>query len=153
MNVGMRIALALALFMAVAGTVYASTAREWRGAVLLLVLAVAFLYVGLVLRGAVRRASVPVSQETTAEEGASVGSEHIGPTIWPFVFSVAALLLVIGIVGVRWIIVPGAIVFVAAAAGWFSDIRRQHQSSSHRPGQASGSARETPAAPAEHPTD
>jgi Cytochrome c oxidase subunit IV len=127
MNVGMRIALALALFMAVAGTVYALTAHEWRGAVLLLVLAVAFLYVGLVLRGAVRRGAVPVTEETMAEEGASVESEHIGPTIWPFVFSVAALLLVIGIVGARWVIVPGALVFVGAAVGWFSDIRRQHQ--------------------------
>jgi hypothetical protein len=131
MNVGMRIALALALFMAIAGTVYALTAYEWRGAVLLLVLAVAFLYVGLVLRAAVRRAAVPVTQETIAEEGTSVESEHIGPTIWPFVFSIAALLLVIGIVGIRWIVIPGAIVFLAAAAGWFSDIRRQHRSPPH----------------------
>jgi hypothetical protein len=129
MNVGMRIYLGLALFIAVVGTVYAFTAYEWRGTVLLLVLAVAFLYVGLVLRGAVRRGSVPVTEETMMEEDLSVESEHIGPTIWPFVFSIAALLLVIGIVGIHWIIAPGVIVFLAAAAGWFFDIRDQHQPS------------------------
>jgi hypothetical protein len=153
MNVGMRIALALALFMAVAGTVYALTAYEWRGVVLLLVLAVAFLYVGLVLRAAVRRASVPVTRETMTEEDVSVEAEHIGPTIWPFVFSIAALLLVIGIVGFHWVVVPGAIVFLAAAAGWFSDIRRQHRSEPHAPEHGPGSSGGHRAAPAERPSD
>jgi hypothetical protein len=143
MNVGMRIALALAMFMAVAGTVYALTAYEWRGAVLLLILAVAFLYVGLVLRSAVRRASEPVSQGTMAEENDSVESEHIGPTIWPFVFSIASLLLVIGIVGIHWFIVPGALVFLVAAAGWFSDIRNQHQPAHPVPGHGDGPAPKT----------
>jgi len=50
---------------------------------------------------------------------------HIGPTIWPFVFSIAALLLVVGIVGIRWILIPGGILFAGAAAGWFRDIRQQ----------------------------
>jgi hypothetical protein len=50
---------------------------------------------------------------------------HVGPTIWPFVFSVAALFLVIGIVALRWILIPGGILFVGAAAGWFIDIERQ----------------------------
>src|SRR5207249_882705 len=51
MSVGMRIALGLGLFLAVTGIVFAVTAHEWRGTVLLLVCAVSFTYVGLVLRG------------------------------------------------------------------------------------------------------
>lgn len=122
----MWVALGLAVFLAVAGTVYATTAYEWRGAVLLLVCAVAFLYIALVLRGAVRRASVPVTHERMAKEEELVESEHIGATIWPFVFSLAALLLVVGVVGARWVLIPGGILFLGAAAGWFGDIKRQH---------------------------
>src|SRR5438552_2598518 len=125
MTVGRRIALGLAAFLAVTGIVYALTAYEWRGTVLLLVFVVSFSYVGLVLRGAWRRASVPVTQETMAPEELSVESEHIGPTIWPFVFSIAALLLVVGLVGIHWVLIPSGIVFVGAGAGWFLDIKRQ----------------------------
>jgi Cytochrome c oxidase subunit IV len=121
----MWIALGLAIFLAVAGTVYATTAYEWRGTVMLLVCAVAFLYIALVLRGAVRRASVPGTQERMATEEHVVESEHIGPTIWPFVFSLAALLLVVGVVGLHWVLIPGAILFAGAAAGWFRDIKLQ----------------------------
>jgi len=125
MSVGMRIALGLGLFLAVTGIVFAVTAHEWRGTVLLLVCAVSFTYVGLVLRGAMRRASVPVTKETMVPEEVSVESEHIGPTIWPFVFSIAALLLVVGVVGIRWVLIPAGILFLGAGAGWFLDIKRQ----------------------------
>jgi hypothetical protein len=121
----MWIALGLAIFLGVAGTVYGTTAYEWRGTVMLLVCAVAFLYIALVLRGAVRRASVPVTPERMVAEEPSVEAEHIGPTIWPFVFSIAALLLVVGIVGLHWVLIPGGILFAGAAAGWFRDIEHQ----------------------------
>jgi hypothetical protein len=126
MRVAMRVVLGLATFIGVAGLVYLFTSYEWRGSVMLLVLAVAFVYVGLVLRGAFRRASVPATPEAMATEGVTVESEHIGPTIWPFVFSIAAVLLVVGIVGVHWVLIPGGILFAGASAGWFGDIKRQH---------------------------
>ena len=60
--------------------------------------------------------------------GAKEGSEtvHVGPTIWPFVFSLAAAVLVLGIVVARWLLVAGSVVFVASALGWFVDVRRQN---------------------------
>jgi Cytochrome c oxidase subunit IV len=125
MRVSMRIALGLAAFLGVAGIVFAVTSREWRGTVMLLVCAVAIGYVGLVLRGAVRAASVPVTGEALASEELEVESEHIGPTIWPFVLSIAALLLVIGLVAVHWVLIPTGILFIGAGAGWFLDIKRQ----------------------------
>ena len=125
MKVGMRIALGLAVFLGVAGLVYMLTSYEWRGSVLLLVCAVAAGYIGFVLRGAWRRASTPVTTETMAPEEVAVESEHIGPTIWPFVISIAALLLVVGGVGVRWLLIPGVILLAGAGAGWFLDIKRQ----------------------------
>ncbi len=125
MRVGMRIALGLAAFLAVAGAVLGATAHEWRGTVLLMVCAVAFLYVGLVLWATVRRASVPITKETMAAEELSLEPEHIGPTIWPFVFSIAALLLVVGVVAFHWILIPSGILLLGAGAGWFLDIKRQ----------------------------
>jgi Cytochrome c oxidase subunit IV len=125
MRVGMRVALGLALFLGVAGLVYLFTSYEWRGSVLLLVCAVAAGYVGVVLRGASRRGSVPVTPETMATEDVAVQSEHIGPSIWPFVVSIAALLLAVGAVGLRWLLIPGVILLAGAGAGWFLDIKRQ----------------------------
>ncbi len=129
MRVGMRIALSLALFLAIAGAVYATTAYDWRisGTVLLVVCAVSALYVGLVFRRAVRRASVPITKEAPPPEEPSAGpaEAHVGPTIWPFVFSIAALLLVVGIVGAHWLLIPGTILFIGAGTGWFLDIKRQ----------------------------
>jgi hypothetical protein len=120
-----RIALSLSLFLAVAGVVLAVSAQEWRGTVLLLVCAVATSYIGLVLRGAVRRASVPVTPETMAPEQFAVESEVLGGSIWPFVFSIAAVFLVVGVVGFRWVLIPAGVLFVGAGAGWFLDIKRQ----------------------------
>jgi len=128
-RVSMRIALGLGAFLAVAGIVYAVSSHEERGTVLLLVCAVAFAYVGLVLRGAVREASVPVTGDTLVSEELSVESEHIGPTIWPFVLSIAALLFVIGLVAVHWVLIPTAILLLGGGAGWFLDIKRQRHPS------------------------
>src|SRR5581483_5736477 len=59
MRIGMRIGFGIALALLVAGAVYGVTAHEREGAVLLLLCAVAFAYVGLVLRRAVRGPSSP----------------------------------------------------------------------------------------------
>jgi small-conductance mechanosensitive channel len=50
---------------------------------------------------------------------------HVGPTIWPFVFSIAAIILAFGIALTRWLLPVGGVLFVAAAVGWFLDIRGQ----------------------------
>ena len=71
------------------------------------------------------REAGPAAQTEDADEG---GEElmHVGPTIWPFVFSLAAAILVLGIVVQRWLLIVGSVVFVASAVGWFVDVRRQH---------------------------
>jgi len=52
----------------------------------------------------------------------------VPPTIWPFAFSIAALALVVGAVVATRILVPlGLALFVAAAIGWFADVRRTHR--------------------------
>jgi hypothetical protein len=124
-----RVAFGLAVFLAVTGLVYAFTSYERQGTVQLLVAAVAFGYVGVVTRAAARRAEVlpPGQTPSVLEEQVEEHSEEeIASTIWPVGFAVAAIALVVGVVVNHLLLIVGGAVFVAAAVGWFQDIRRQH---------------------------
>ena len=121
-----RAMLIIALFLIVDGSIYLATAREWTGGLLILATSIAFVYMGYILRGAVRRASREMAKDPSAQVG-GVELEHVGPTIWPVGFAVAAVLLAAGSVTVRWILIPGVILFVASALGWFMDVRHQHE--------------------------
>jgi hypothetical protein len=106
---------------------YRGAGRDPAGPALLGVAAIGFGYTGLVLWAAARRADREAAAEraAAAPEGATVA--HVRPTIWPFAFSIAALALVVGAVVATRILVPlGLAVFVAAAVGWFTDVRRAH---------------------------
>jgi len=132
MRVAALVVFRLAAFLAAAGLVYAVTSHEPAGGSLVLVAAICFAYVGLILRAAVRGAGPEAQEAEAAEEGAEAEMEHVGPTIWPFTFSLAAIGFVLGIVVAHWLLIAGATLFVASAAGWFVDVRRQHQHG-HRP--------------------
>src|SRR5947209_837502 len=103
-----KIWLALAGFLAVAGVVYGLTSHEVAGAPLLLVGGGTFAYLGLVLGTQARRAERPGGSEASSEaDGAGPGAPlevpHVGPTIWPLGFSIAAVLLAVGFIVSRWI--------------------------------------------------
>jgi hypothetical protein len=115
----------LAAFLGAAGLVYLFTAYEWSGGLLILLAAVAFTYLGVILRAASKEAG-PTAPGGEPEAEAGEDTIHVGPTIWPFVFSLAAAVLVLGIVVQRWLLIAGSVVFVASAIGWFVDVRRQH---------------------------
>lgn len=120
-----RVWFGLATFLVVTGTIYGITSHELAGAPLLLVGAVAFFYLGIVARGWVRGAS----QREPAEHAPRQASEaevHVAPTIWPFGFSVAAVMLALGLVVSRWLLALGAALFLLATVGWFRDVARQH---------------------------
>jgi hypothetical protein len=116
----------LAAFLAAAGLVYVVTAREPAGGSLILAAAAAFIYVGLILRAAVREADSTTREGKGDGEGRHEEDVHVGPTIWPFAFSLAAIGLVLGIVVARWLLIAGGAVFLASTVGWFVDVRRQH---------------------------
>src|SRR5438309_10812782 len=128
MKVTSLVVFRLAAFLRAAGLVYLRTAYEWSGGLMILLAAAALTYLGVVLRAASREAG-PAAAEP--EEQAAPEEGHVGPTIWPFVFSLAAAVLVLGIVVQRWLLIAGSIVFVASAIGWFADVRRQHAHGHH----------------------
>ncbi len=132
----------LAVFLLVDSAVYMATSYEWTGGLLIASTAIAFAYVALVLRGAVRRAANEAEAAPSEQVGA-VELDHVGPTIWPAGFAVAAMILVSGAVVARWLLIPGGIVFVAAAVGWARDIRHQH--AHHPEADAVSPGSETPA--------
>jgi hypothetical protein len=120
-----RVWFGLAAFLVVTGAIYGITSHELAGAPLLLVASVTFFYLGMVARRQVRYASRP----EPAEHGGDVpeAEAHVGPTIWPFGFSVAAVTIALGLVVTRWLLAAGAVLFVLSAVGWFRDVARQHR--------------------------
>jgi hypothetical protein len=127
MKAGSRVAFSLSVFLLATAGIYWFTAYEPIGGSLLAVGAVGFAYIGLVSRAAARRAAtVEAHEQPLASEEEAEAEEHITPTIWPFMFSVAAIGIVLGIVVAKWLLILGGVLFVASAAGWFNDIRRQH---------------------------
>jgi hypothetical protein len=117
-----RICLSLAGFLAVAGTVYGLTSHEPAGTTLLLVAAATFCFLGVVTRMVAHRERGPEQEEAEV---------HVGPTIWPFGFAVAAVLIALGLIVSAWILILGAIAFALSAAGWLRDVTRGRAHAGH----------------------
>jgi hypothetical protein len=133
MNVVSRLGLVLLVIFGADSVVYWYMQHEHEAFGLLIMTAVSFgilgLYAALSLRAARRGAGA-------AAEAAEEEEPHIGPTIWPFVFSISAALITVGILALRWVLVPGALVFAAAAVGWIREARMQWRHPEHRPADA-----------------
>ncbi len=115
-----RICLALAGFLAVAGGVYGVTSHEPAGTTLLLVAAAHVLLPG-------DRHEDGGPRGPRESEGAGEEEEvHVGPTIWPFGFAIAGVILAIGFIVSPWILALGAVAFAVSAAGWLRDVTRSH---------------------------
>ena len=118
-----RVCIGLAVFLLVAGGVYGVTSHEPAGTTLLLVASATFWFLAFVTR------------HVAKQEGEMGGQEevqvHIGPTIWPFGFAIAAFVVALGLIVSSWILIPGAVFVVVCAAGWFRDVARSHAPSEH----------------------
>ncbi len=81
----------------------------------------------------------PTTDDGPPTEMSADAEPHVGPTIWPLVFAVSAIGLVLGAVAVRWALLPGAILFVVASVGWVLDVHRQwHHHAAGLAGHGSG---------------
>ena len=128
MKTASRIWFLLAAFLVTAGVVYGATSQEFAGASMLVVAAVVFFFLGVVARGLARAEALRESDQ----EATQVEEIHVGPTIWPFAFSVAAFFIALGLIVTRWLLVVGVGLFGLAAAGWLRETtRRHHEIESH----------------------
>jgi len=116
---------ALGVFLILVGVAYGLHSRDIDGLVLLLTVAGGALVIGsYLIRGVHRAAAV-----RTLEAGGQVteSEPHVEPTIWPLVFAVAMIGLVVGALGETWALVEGGVLLVVALVGWALDVRRQWQ--------------------------
>jgi hypothetical protein len=163
-----KLFVAFGVFLIVAGVVYGVIAGDYEGLTLSLTVAGGALLFGGYASSALRRArttlgsatessapsgddsATPAAGETPAPpatqtrtppaaETAADAEPHVGPTIWPLVFAVSAIGLVLGAVAVRWALLAGAILFVLAGVGWVLDVHRQwHHHAAGLSGHGSG---------------
>jgi len=117
--------MALGAFLIVAGVVYGVHARDYEGLTLSLTVAGGALLFGGYGGSVLRRARATLTTGGTGLESTSDEEPHVGPTIWPLVFAVSAIGLVIGAVSNRWALLPGGVLFVSASVGWVLDVHRQ----------------------------
>jgi cobalamin synthase len=130
-----RIGLILGVLFLIDSFVYLGLQSNKQGFVLILFTGVGFAYLGCYALLAVRKA-----RHEAAEEG--LGEPHVGPTIWPLVFAVSAVVMVVGILVTPVILVIGGILFVVAAVGWISAARKQWHVEGHDSGEHASSTAE-----------
>jgi len=115
----------LGIFLIIDGVLYGLHSRDIDGGVLILTVAGGSLVLGSYLIRGVHRASVV--REAEHGEGTTETEPHVEPTIWPLVFAVSMIGLVVGALGATWALVEGGILLVVALVGWALDVRRQWQ--------------------------
>jgi hypothetical protein len=130
-----RIFMGVGAFLIVVGAIYGLVTYEWEGFTEMVTVAGGALVVGVYLTRAVQRARAAVDAEAAgARPGAADTEPHVPPTIWPLVFAVSTIGIVLGSVGPRWVLAAGAVVLVVSLVGWSLDVRRQWRHHDHATG-------------------
>jgi hypothetical protein len=137
MSLFSRISQGLGAFLIVMGIVYGLVTGEYEGTTEMLTVAGGALVVGTYLARAVQRARAAVTaQAAGASPGAEDSEPHVAPTIWPLVFALSMIGLVLGAVVATWLLAAGAVVLVVSLVGWILDVRRQWRHHDHAVGAA-----------------
>jgi len=99
--------------------VYGFTSHEHAGTVELLLSAVTFCFLGIILR-------LVGSSEVEGRPEEEEAEIQVAPTIWPFGFAIAGVILVVGLIVSQWIVIAGGVAAAISAAGWLRDVARSH---------------------------
>jgi len=129
-----RIFTGLGAFLIVMGIVYALVTKEYEGGTEMLTVAGGALLIGVYLTRAVQRARAGVAAQAAGAAPPGDDEPHVPPTIWPLVFALSTIGIVLGSVGPRWVLVAGAVVLVVSLVGWSLDVRRQWRHHDHAAG-------------------
>jgi Cytochrome c oxidase subunit IV len=135
-----RVFLAIGLFVLVIGLIYAATAYEESGTVMLLLAGVLALWIGAYLWLWIRSETGPeaAAAESAAERTAAAGEaqpghgvaeegEHYLPhaSAWPFAIGLGAATIANGLVLGLWVIVPGVALMALGIGGFVRQTRRR----------------------------
>lgn len=111
-------------FLIEAGVIYGIVTHDFNGTPLILTAGFGFLYLSFYLVWATRTVRPQVYEGAPAAVEAEE-EPHVSSTPWPLVFSLAAVLLIVGAVSSQWFFLVGGIIFLMAGIGWFVDVIRQ----------------------------
>lgn len=114
----------IAAFLLVIGTVYWFASYEAAGSVLLIGSAILSCFAGVYLLIQARRFPVPVEDEPDAAIADGAGDVGVFPTAtaWPFVVGIGTVIMFNGLAAGVWILVGGAVVFLAGVLGYVFSI-------------------------------
>ena len=113
-----RLGLVLFVVFIADAIVYRALQHEYIGTTLIAMTGVGFGFIALYSLTAVRKAK--------RQEHVPHGEEpHVRGTIWPAVFALSAIGFTLGVLVTPWLLVVGGALFIAAAAGWTAETRRQ----------------------------
>jgi hypothetical protein len=124
------IGFGLGLYYLIAGFGYALTSHFVDGFPLMMGAAVSIALFGGYAYLAVRRGELDLASREHAVEPVE---PHVGSTIWPFGYAVAAIAFVVAFLAYSPLYALAAIMFLAATVGWFDDVRRQWQNNGEDP--------------------
>jgi Cytochrome c oxidase subunit IV len=116
-----RVFLGIGVLLGVYALIYASTAYEEAGTVMLALSAVLALWFGTYLWLGQRARTSPVPLEPVEEV-----EEYLPhASVWPFVIGIGAATVFNGLVLGIWVIVPGLFVMAIGIGGWIGQTRRR----------------------------
>jgi phosphatidylglycerophosphate synthase len=114
-----KLFLGLGIFMLPLGIIYWFTSYEHAGSLLIVVVAIAFMFIGTYLGIQSRRlgGSRPEDYDATYEEGkGTVGAFPVG-SIYPLLSAVAAMLIAYGAVFTSFLVYPGVLLIFLVVIG------------------------------------
>ena len=123
-----RVFVSIGVFVAVIAAIYAGTAYEGAGTVMLIVASVLALWVGsfLWLKEREQEAAGEGGHEPEAMAPASTAAHYLPhASAWPFAIGLGAATLANGLVLGLWVIVPGVILMAIGIGGFVRQTRRR----------------------------
>ncbi|HET7387921.1 MAG TPA: cytochrome c oxidase subunit 4 [Nocardioidaceae bacterium] len=119
-----RIFAGLGVFLIIDGILYGFFSGDYDGLTLIVITAGGALLIGSFLVQGVQHARASLAAHP---EGVGDDEPHVEPTIWPLVFALSTIGLVVGALTAPWVVGVGGAVLIASLAGWSLDVRRQWQ--------------------------
>lgn len=124
------IGVGLGVFYLIAGFGYALTSEFVNGFPLLVAAAIGISLLGGYAYLAVRRGEHVLAAGEAVEYPVE---PHVGSTIWPFGYALSAVGIVLGFLVYEPLYAIGGLLFLAATAGWFADVRQQWRHADEEP--------------------
>lgn len=126
-GVPLRVFLAVGSGVAFLAIVYAATAYEEAGIVLLFLAAALSLWCGIYLWLQQRPAAVAATADDRAAALAKGGEAHYLPhaSVWPFAIGLGAATVANGLALGIWVVVPGLAILAIGIGGWVAQSRRR----------------------------